>query len=50
MLVVTNYDRGKYEVFIDGVSKGEVDTYSPSTVRKKIIYSNYDLPKGRHTH
>ncbi|MCI6692556.1 MAG: glycoside hydrolase N-terminal domain-containing protein [Clostridium sp.] len=49
VLVVTNYDRGKYEVFIDGVSKGEVDTYSPSTVRKKIIYSNYDLPKGRHT-
>lgn len=49
VLVVTNADRGKYEVFIDGVSKGEVDTYSPSTVRKKVIYSNYDLPKGKHT-
>ena len=49
VVVVTNGDRGKYEVFIDGVSKGEVDTYSSSTVRKKVIYSNYDLPKGKHT-
>ena len=49
VLVVTNTDRGKYEVFIDGVSKGEVDTYSPSTVRKKVIYSINDLEKGKHT-
>ncbi|MBS5937297.1 glycoside hydrolase N-terminal domain-containing protein [Clostridium sp.] len=49
VLVVTNADRGKYEVFIDGVSKGEVDTYSPSTVRKKVIYAINDLEKGKHT-
>ena len=49
VIVVTNADRGKYEVFIDGVNKGEVDTYSPSTERKKVIYTINDLEKGKHT-
>ncbi|MGG7057363.1 glycosyl hydrolase family 95 catalytic domain-containing protein [Clostridium tertium] len=49
VIAVTNADRGKYEVFIDGVSKGEVDTYSSSTGRKKVIYTINDLEKGKHT-
>ena len=49
VIVCTNYDRGFYEVFIDGVSQGKVDTYSASTVRQKTIFSKTDLDYGKHT-
>ena len=45
----TNKDRGKIEVFIDGVSQGVVDTYSASTVRQKEYFSKEDLTAGIHT-
>ena len=45
----TNKDRGKIEVFIDGVSQGVVDTYSASTVRQKEYFSKEDLAAGIHT-
>ena len=45
----TNYDRSYMEVIIDGVSCGEVDTYSASTVRQKTVFSKLDLEYGMHT-
>ena len=45
----TNYDRSYMEVIIDGVSCGEVDTYSASTVRQKVVFSKDDLEYGLHT-
>ncbi|WP_343008950.1 glycosyl hydrolase family 95 catalytic domain-containing protein [Clostridium celatum] len=45
----TNHDRGKFEIIIDGVSQGEVSTYSASTVRQKVVYSNENLEYGKHT-
>lgn len=49
LITCTNHDRGKLEITIDGVVQGEVDTYSPSTVRQKTIYSKNDLEYGKHT-
>lgn len=49
VIVCTNTDRGKYEVFIDGVSQGVVDTYSATTVRQKTVFSKTDLTHGKHT-
>ena len=45
----TNYDRSYLEVFIDGESCGEVDTYSASTVRQAKIFAKDDLDYGLHT-
>jgi hypothetical protein len=36
-------------VYIDGVLKGEVDTYSDSSVWKAPVYTISDLPWGTHT-
>ena len=44
-----NSDRGKIEVFIDGESCGEVDTYSASTERQTTVFTKKDLPRGKHT-
>jgi sugar lactone lactonase YvrE len=41
-------DKGKAEVFIDGVSKGIVDLYSATTVNQSVLYSNSSLPSGSH--
>ena len=49
VIVCTNYDRGFYEIFIDGESQGTVDTYSSSTVRQKKIFEKTDLDYGKHT-
>ncbi|MBR5294611.1 MAG: glycoside hydrolase N-terminal domain-containing protein, partial [Oscillospiraceae bacterium] len=45
----TNHDRSFFEVFIDGESCGEVDTYSASTVRKAKVFTKDDLEYGMHT-
>ncbi|MBQ2383709.1 MAG: discoidin domain-containing protein, partial [Oscillospiraceae bacterium] len=45
----TNHDRSFFEVFIDGDSYGEVDTYSASTVRKAKVFAKDDLEYGMHT-
>ena len=45
----TNYDRSYMEVIIDGESVAEVDTYSASTVRQKVVFSKDDLEYGLHT-
>ena len=45
----TNYDRGMMEVFIDGKSYGEVDTYSAATQRQHKIFAKDDLQHGKHT-
>ena len=49
VITCTNADRGKFEISIDGKVIGEVDTYSPSTVRKVTIFSKDDLEYGKHT-
>ena len=45
----TNYDRGELEIIIDGVSQGKVSTYSSSTKRQEVVYSNENLEYGKHT-
>lgn len=45
----TNHDRGMMEVFIDGKSYGEVDTYSSATQRQHKIFTKNDLQHGKHT-
>ncbi len=49
IITCTNYDRGKFEVFIDGESQQVCDTYSESTVRQKEIFVKDDLELGKHT-
>ncbi len=49
VIVCTNYDRGRYNVSIDGEDYGEIDTYSTSTVRQKKVFTKDDLEYGRHT-
>lgn len=49
VITCTNADRGKFEISIDGKVIGEVDTYSPSTVRQVTIFSKDDLEYGKHT-
>ncbi|MBQ7098472.1 MAG: glycoside hydrolase N-terminal domain-containing protein, partial [Oscillospiraceae bacterium] len=49
VITCTNHDRSYMEVIIDGVSCGEVDSYSASAVRQKVIFSKDDLEYGLHT-
>ncbi len=49
VISVLNYDRGKFEITIDGESHGEVDTYSAETKRQQTIFSKKDLDFGEHT-
>ena len=50
VVTVTNYDRGYYEVTIDGKVVAErVDTYSATSVRQKTVYSKTGLEPGVHT-
>ena len=49
VITCTNADRGKFEVSIDEVVQGEVDTYSQTTKRQQVIYSKEDLEYGKHT-
>lgn len=48
VIAVTNHDRGLYEVFIDGESMGEVDTYSATRQPQAKVYQKNDLKPGRH--
>ncbi len=45
----TNYDRNYFEVFIDGESYGDVDTYSAQTVRQVKVFTESELEYGLHT-
>ena len=49
VITCTNHDRGKIEVFVDGESCGEVDTYSAETKRQQKIFTKNDLQHGKHT-
>lgn len=49
VITCTNTDRGKYEVFIDGESYGEADTYSKKTDRQQVVFKKDDLKHGTHT-
>ena len=49
VITCTNHDRSFMEIFIDGASCGEVDTYSASTRRQAKIFSKDDLEYGLHT-
>lgn len=40
---------GHAEVFIDGVSKGTIDTYNPTSLVQVNAFSIYDLELGEHT-
>lgn len=42
-------DRGKCEIFLDGVSQGVVDTYSASVLYQQVVYSNTGLSNASHT-
>ncbi|MGQ0843101.1 MAG: S8 family serine peptidase [Sporichthyaceae bacterium] len=42
------YDRGRAEVFVDGVSRGIVDLYASSTRTRRIVFSTALAP-GQHT-
>ena len=47
-IMVTSAGYGIMEVFIDGISVGEYDTYSPSQKGQQVIYSVTNLPYGDH--
>ena len=49
VITCKNTDRGKYEVFIDGESYGEADTYSKTTERQQVVFKKDDLKHGTHT-
>ena len=49
VITCKNADRGKYEVFIDGESCGEADTYSKTTDRQQVVFKKDDLKHGAHT-
>lgn len=50
VIVCTNYDRGYYNIYIDGELVAEnVDTYSANTVRQAKVFSKDDLAYGEHT-
>ena len=49
VIVATNSDRGMYEVFIDGESKGKIDTYSPGTKRQQVVFEEDNLEYKKHT-
>jgi hypothetical protein len=46
---VFSTNRGQVEVFIDTVSKGIVDMYSPTVQYQKLFYSISGLAQGNHT-
>lgn len=50
VITCTNYDRGMIEVFVDGESCGEVDTYSASTERQKTVFTKKDLSEKPEKH
>lgn len=50
VITCTNYDRGMVEVFIDGKSYGEVDTYSAATERQKTVFTKKDLSEKPEKH
>ena len=45
---VKNFDRGKFEILLDGVSQGVYDTYSRETVRNATLFEKDDLAFGKH--
>lgn len=49
LIACTNTAYGLYEVYIDGVSQGDVDTYSETVQRQKVVFSKNDLIDGKHT-
>src|SRR5262249_45020493 len=40
---------GIAKIYIDGVLKGSVDTYSPTSLQRSKVYSVTGLPSGSHT-
>ncbi|WP_461810361.1 glycosyl hydrolase family 95 catalytic domain-containing protein [Faecalimonas sp.] len=50
VVTCTNNDRGMLEVLIDGKTQGEVDTYSATTERQKVIFTKKDLSKTPEKH
>lgn len=42
-------NRGIAEIFVDGVSQGTVDLYSPDIKRQQNVFEISDLPVGEHT-
>ena len=50
VITCTNHDRGMIEVFVDGESCGEVDTYSASTERQKTVFTKKDLSEKPEKH
>ena len=48
-MTCTQWDRGFYEVFIDGESYGRLNTYSASQKRQSIVFTEDGLEYGRHT-
>ena len=49
VMTCMNFDRGKYEIFIDGASQGVYDTYSRTSLKKHILFTKDDLAYGKHT-
>ena len=49
VMTCTQWDRGFYEVFIDGESYGRLNTYSASQKRQSIVFTEDGLEYGRHT-
>lgn len=50
VITCKNHDRGMIEVFVDGESCGEVDTYSASTERQKTVFTKKDLSEKPEKH
>lgn len=42
-------NRGIAEIFLDGVSQGRFDLYSPEILRQQTIFEAKGLPEGKHT-
>lgn len=49
VITCKNNDRGIIEVFIDGESCGEVDTYNSATQRQQKVFTKSNLSHGKHT-
>lgn len=48
VIVCKNYDRGFYQITVDGTDCGRVDTYSAQTQRQQTIFTKDDLEYGKH--